>query len=404
MKTPDLLVLGAGISGLTLAHDAAREGLQVHVLEQAPAVGGCVFTERLPSGFWFELGAHTAYNSYGGMLARLEQAGRTDAIVPRRKAPFRLLVGDAVRSVFSALSLLELLWNGPKVFFLQRAGRTVAEYFGRIVGPGNWARVFRPLLSAVPSQRPDDIPADMLFKKRPRRKSYPKSFTLQGGLTTFLEALSSAPGLTIETDARAARVRREGALLAVELADGRILTANHVAVAVPPAAAAALLLQDFPEAAAQLQKIGQVTLRSYGVVVPREQLTLAPAAGIVPLDGRYFSAVSRDVLPDEKLRGFTFHCAPTVTRAQALALAAATLGVPEAAFVHVAEREVVLPSPRLGHDAIVKALDEALAGQPLYLTGNYFAGLALEDCIQRSSAEAMRLSAAVHEAELAAKA
>ena len=54
----------------------------------------------------------------------------------------------------------------------------------------------------------------------------------------------------------------------------------------------------------------------------------------------------------------------------------------------------LLPSPVLGHDRVVAELDRMLAGQRLALTGNYFEGLAIEDCVQRSRAEWARIASA----------
>ena len=53
----------------------------------------------------------------------------------------------------------------------------------------------------------------------------------------------------------------------------------------------------------------------------------------------------------------------------------------------------MLPSPVLGHDRVVGELDRMLAGSRLALTGNYFEGLAIEDCVQRSRAEWARVAA-----------
>lgn len=53
-------------------------------------------------------------------------------------------------------------------------------------------------------------------------------------------------------------------------------------------------------------------------------------------------------------------------------------------------RQTLLPAPALGHDRIVADLDRLLAGRRLAMTGNYFQGLASEDCIQRSFGEFAR--------------
>jgi UDP-galactopyranose mutase len=70
------------------------------------------------------------------------------------------------------------------------------------------------------------------------------------------------------------------------------------------------------------------------------------------------------------------------------------LQVPHIKVAHVASRRVVLPSPRLGHEVRVAAVERALAAASgLAVVGNYFAGLALEDCVLRAKAESDRLSA-----------
>ena len=58
------VITGGGISGLAFAFESASAGRSTLVLEQAPQLGGCLATHRSDSGYWFELGAHTCYNSY----------------------------------------------------------------------------------------------------------------------------------------------------------------------------------------------------------------------------------------------------------------------------------------------------------------------------------------------------
>ena len=48
MSNPDVLVLGAGVAGLWAAHDLARAGLRVEILEARDHVGGRIFSERDP--------------------------------------------------------------------------------------------------------------------------------------------------------------------------------------------------------------------------------------------------------------------------------------------------------------------------------------------------------------------
>jgi UDP-galactopyranose mutase len=101
--------------------------------------------------------------------------------------------------------------------------------------------------------------------------------------------------------------------------------------------------------------------------------------------------VTRDVVPDPTWRGFVFHFRPGHSEDEKLARAAALLGIARAGFAHVSERTTILPSPVLGHRDVIAALDAALGAGRLAVTGNWFAGMAVEDCVLRSRAEWRRV-------------
>jgi UDP-galactopyranose mutase len=130
---------------------------------------------------------------------------------------------------------------------------------------------------------------------------------------------------------------------------------------------------------------------STGVHAVRDAIALPRLAGLVPVDDLFFSAVSRDVLPDDRFRGLAFHFQGGLSREQRLERIAKVTATDARSFLDVSERQGSLPSPELGHPEIVRALDEALAKSGIYLAGNYFGGLALEDCVLRSKAEVERM-------------
>lgn len=387
----DVIVIGGGISGMSFAHYCAEAGLETLVLERGERAGGCVQSWRQADGFWAELGAHTCYNSYTALLAILEKRGALDRVRARAKVPFRLLVGDEVRSIGKELHVFELLRSVPRIFGSHKAGKTVREYYGRIVGKRNYDRVFGPLFAAVPSQPADDFPADMMFKKRTRRKDVLRSFTLEGGLSTLIEVMAATPKVTVRTGTTVTGIARSDRGFAVQLAAAGSEPARFVALAAPPDTAASLVREVSPAAAQALARIQVTAIDTLGVVVPRERARIAPFAGIIPLDGRFFSVVSRDTVPDDRHRGFAFHARPGTAEDERLGLASALLGLERTGFEHTTRREVVLPSPRLGHPEIASAVDAAVAPLPLFVTGNYFGGLSLEDCVLRSRAEVERL-------------
>lgn len=61
--TTDILIIGAGLTGLTTAFHLSRSGKQVHILERADRVGGQIHTFR-EEGFVFESGPNTGVVSY----------------------------------------------------------------------------------------------------------------------------------------------------------------------------------------------------------------------------------------------------------------------------------------------------------------------------------------------------
>jgi protoporphyrinogen oxidase len=387
----DVAILGAGISGLAFANHACRAGLRTVLFEKSSEPGGCIHTARTPEGFWFELGAHTLYNSYGSLLELITATGLRDRIARRAKAPYRLFVDGKVRSVPSQLALGELLASAWHAFNTRKQGLTVGGYYGRLVGQRNWKRVFSPLLSAVPSQRADDFPAEMLFKRRPRHKDVPRTFTIMGGLSTLVDRLVHDPHLTLRLDSQAQALTRTEQGYAVTTSDATLLEARHLVLALPPNEAARLLPSIAPAASVALARIPTAAIVSTGVVLAKEDLPFPRIAGLVPCDDVFFSAVSRDVMPDARFRALAFHFRAGLSRDERLDRIAAVTGAQRARFLHVAEHETSLPSPGLGHADLVRTIDEALATSGIFLTGNYFGGLAIEDCVLRSTAEAARL-------------
>jgi protoporphyrinogen oxidase len=389
----DVLVLGAGISGLCLAHRVAQAGRTVLVLESAAQPGGCIHSQQEPAGYWFEMGAHTLYNSYGSLLTIIDELGLRDRMLTRKRAPYRLLVEGKLRSIPSQLRLPELFASAWHAFSERKQGRTVADYYGKLVGRRNWKHVFAPLFAAVPSQPTDNFPAEILFKKRPRRKDIPRSFTFIGGVQTLTDRIAAAPRITVRTNAQVRGLARTGGRFVVEIAGGDRLFAQRMALALPATVAAQLLAPIAPEIAAALTRIQTAKIESVGVVAEARHVRLPRLAGIVPVDDTFFSVVTRDVVPDENLRAFTFHFRTGLTLDERIDRICAVIGVGRSQLACVATHATSLPSLALGHAAIAEEIDRRLPRSGLYITGNYFGGLAIEDCSLRSAKEAERLIA-----------
>ena len=396
MADRDLLIIGAGISGLSMAHYAAAAGLNVLVLEQEDRVGGCLHSHRFGGemdGFWLELGAHSGFNSYGNLLAILERVGLLGRLQRRVRVGFRLLVGGAVKSIPSQLYFPALALAPVRMLGLIKTGRTVAEYYGYIVGHRNYAAVFEPAFDAVICQPAGEFPADSLFQPRPRRKDVPRGFTLPGGLQTIADTLAGQMGFSVELGQSAREIRRDGKGWVVRTDRGEY-GARALCLATPVATATQLLRAPFSEVAGRLAEIEIAQVESIGVALPAARLSLPPVAGLIGRGEPFYSMVSRDTVSDAHWRGFTFHFRPGVLgEEQKLERIAQVLGIDQALLEsgNVVSKLNQLPALRVGHGERAKELNQALAGHRLALVGNYFSGVAIEDCVTRSRTEFERL-------------
>lgn len=389
MSQHDVIIIGGGISGLSLAHFCAKTGLKPLVMDKNGQMGGTFNTCRMDS-FWFELGAHTCYNSYGNLVDLLRETGSLDNITKPDSVGYKLITRDGIKSIMSQMSFPELVFSLPRIFGAKMEGETVESYYSKIFGKRNFAQVIGPMFNAVICQRSNEFPADMLFKKRPRRKEVLKKFSLQGGLQSITDAIAAHPAVDTVTGKEVQRVEFAAGIFTVMTTDGVTLQAKHLALATPSETAAKLLQSSFPEIARKLASLQSEKVETLGVIVKKEEAKIGPIAALAATDEIFYSFVSRDTFPDPHYRAFAFHFkAGAGSREFRLTRIAEVIGTGN--FEHVASAEHVIPSLRLGHKETIAELDGLLAGSSLLLTGNYFSGIAIEDCVARSLQESRRL-------------
>ncbi|MEW6678417.1 MAG: FAD-dependent oxidoreductase [Pseudomonadota bacterium] len=388
----DCIVIGGGASGLVAASRLGLAGRQVMLLEAAPRLGGCVQSWRPAAGFWLELGAHTAYNSYGPLLEALQDRGRLGELLTREKLGYRFHLPDGkLQSPMQRLSFLEAALSLPLGLGRPKAGVSVATWFGRLLGRRNYRRLLAPAFAAVLSQPADNFPAEWLFRRKPRMKAAPRKFTFDGGLQGLLEAVAHKAPFQTCTGVAVDRLVREGSGFVLG-AGGETWTCKQLVLAVPVDAAAALLAETYPEVARILGSFPMSSSEALAVVLPAEATRLPPLAGLIGTEDDFWSVVTRDPVPHPDWRGFTFHFRPGQrNREEKLEQVAAVLGVPKSSFLHVAEATNRLPAPGVEHPRRAAEVDALLAAEPLALVGNYLNGLSIGDCAERAAQEVDRL-------------
>ena len=395
MEQYDIVIAGAGISGLSLAHFCTKAGLNTLVLEKANRAGGCFHSHKFggdAESFWIEMGAHSCYNSYARLIGILEDRGLINRLLPREKVPFRILAEGKLVSIPSRLDFLELIFSLPRILTSKKEGSSMESYYSGILGKKNYSRVLGPVFNAIISQDASGFPADALFKKRAKRKDILSSYTFTKGLQTVTDELSSGQGLKV-------LLGRE--VESIEFSDGVFITtaggsryeSRFAAVASPPPSASKVLSGSFPELSAHLSKIISGTVETVGVALQKDETPVPPVAGIIAADDIFLSAVSRDVVKDDRFRGFAFHFRPgRAGRDEKLARIATVLKVKPEQLTRVAYKDDnSVPSLAVGYSRWVSEADRLVAGSPLLLAGNYFSGVAIEDCVVRSYEESERL-------------
>jgi len=392
------IVIGGGISGLSAAHYALQADVDTLVLEASDRPGGCIHSSSFDAlnGYWVEAGGHTCFNSYGHLIQIMEQLDLLELATAKTKRSYKLWVSGERRSILSALHPLELIGALPGLFRIDKAGKTVADYYGRIMGRKNYRDLLGPAFRSVVCQDADQFPADALFRKKPRRKDVLRAFTMPDGLAEIPRAIASQPGFKLRYGAEVQSVEADGPLYRLGLGDGTSLSCERLTLAVPPDVAQALLRQVEPDAAAAIQGIGVAEIDSLVLVFERSQLSVDEIAGLISVDGAFLSAVSRDFLPDDRYRGFAFHFpAGGLSEAERVQSACQAIDADPAtisAKAHVRNR---LPSLTANHAHQIAALDSALADGRIAVTGNWFLGVSIEDCVTRTRSEHQRLFGAL---------
>lgn len=451
----DVLVIGAGISGLAAAHGLARAGRSVAVLEAGARPGG-VIASMTRDGFLYETGPNSALDTSPligelvhdlGLDAALRWASATadTRYVLRDGVPIALPMspGAFLRTpLFSAAAKLALM-REP---FVRRgdAGteESIAAFVRRRLGSEFLDYAIDPFVAGVYAGDPEQISVQAAFPKlhaleqrwgslirgqilgageRRRQKAVAKntarSFSFAGGMQVLTDALAAAVG-AVQLNARVQHFERAADGLFTLRSDGdggtQIWRARSVVLATPADAAAALLRPHAADAATALAAIAYAPvatvasaydraaiahpLDGFGCLVPRreQRRLLGVLFSSSMFDGR---APADQVLltsfvggmRQPPLAGLPEDELAELVRAEHQAL----LGARQPPrFQRVTRWARAIPQYTLGHAARLARAEVARQALPgLFFCANWTGGVAVGDCIRNGHGCAQ----AVHE-------
>jgi len=458
-RTHDLAVIGGGVSGLTLAYLVTRRSfLNVVVLEREARVGGKLQTDWL-DGYCCEWGPQGFLDNVPETLELVRELGLDGELVRAAdEAGDRFIVRDGrLRRVplsppaflrSDVLSwrgrlrvLLEPLQRGPRAsdetvfeFARRRIGAEAAEVLVDAMVTGVFAGDARQLSlpATFPRMREMEATYGSLFRamlalrrERSRHGAAGAAPPPTGGpagpggtLTTFrrgmqqlTDTLAAALAERVRTQRAVTRVRRTGEEFAVELSQGGTVRARQVAVAVPPAVAAALLGEVLDAAAlAALREIPSVPVavvitaysspqpfrhptRGFGFLVPgrehRRILGTIFCSSTFPAQAPPGTTLLRTLVGGARAPHLAHLKDPQLLSLVRRELDLLLGGDPQPDLVHIVRHAEAIPQYTLGHTSRVAAIQRGTAAVPgLYLLGNGYGGVAVNACV----AEATRLA------------
>lgn len=390
----DCIVIGGGISGISFAHYLHSIDKKVLVIEKSKTIGGQI--QSLPSeknpDYWSEFGAHTCYNSYTHLLSIVKDIDGADLILPLGKGSYMTYSEGRIKKMFADMSVPSIMLNGPKIFFSSKKGKTVKEYFSNVVGRKNYDKLFSRLFRAVISQSADNYPAELFLKRRKGRyEEFPRKFTFRRGISQFLEAIVHKDNLDVRFDSEVSDIQRDDDKYKIITSSGDVFFSSRIAIATDPQTTAKLVVEFEKELANSLSTIPMFYSESVNVIVSKEKLSAPLVAGIIPIADTFHSAVSRDLVEDDSLRSFTFHFEKGKSDEKAqFEIICDVLNIKQADIIEAKKVQHILPSLNLAHLDMVEQVKETVKSEDIYILGNYFYGLSIEDCIHRSFDEFQR--------------
>lgn len=437
MKPHSVVVVGAGISGLTVAYRLQQRGHSVSVFEAASRPGGAIWTTN-QEGWLLDHGPNSLLVNRQGVLNLFEDLGLADSMIeanPQAKRRYIVRGGKLHALPSSPLSFLRTplftLRDKLRLFkepFIGRGpqGESVAEFVRRRLGQGFYDYAINPFVSGVYAGDPEQLSAADATRKvyrledkhgslirgalamvlgfdRPEGRIKGRLISFKEGMGALPSALAQALGDRLHLNCPVDHLERrpEGGWRGQAL--GESFEADRVILATPADTTADLLalapnhpLRAIPYAPVSVVHLGlerrqlRHPLDGFGCLVPRKE-------GIQSL-GILFSTTlfpgrapgEDNVLLTAFIGGATFPQIREWTEEETLQRVIEDCrhllgleGTPQFSRVTAVPRAI--PQYTLGHQERLASAKEALEG--IEVRANWSDGISVPDCIL--AAEAM---------------
>ncbi|MFC4891438.1 NAD(P)-binding protein [Pseudofrancisella aestuarii] len=384
IKHFDIIIVGGGISGVSFAQEMAKQNINYCLFEKNE-IGGCIKTKHYKD-FWFEQGAHTLYNSYGNTISYIEKNNLINKIISRTKLPFLFVTpNNKIQSLIKNLNIFSFVFNFIKNKNMPKTDKSISEYATKAFGKKNYDNTLKYCFDAVLSQNSESFPMEYLFKKYPRNKNLPRSFTLENGIGSLFDGCDKL------------NINSEEILNISKLDDywelttkNYIYTAKNICLATEWNNTKKLLGNIAPKIAKHHYQPTISEIYSTSIIINSKDIEIKKIAGLIGKEQFFYSAVSRDIINHPNLRALTFHC-KNDNKSQNLLNICGLLKIDIEKVLYIETKQNTLPCYNKNHSLFLNDLDSfLLKNNSIYITGNFFDRLAIENCIKRSYNEVIR--------------
>ncbi|MBI2891346.1 MAG: FAD-dependent oxidoreductase [Nitrospirae bacterium] len=318
MHDKTVIVIGAGIAGLTAAHTLAKRGMGVTVLEASDRVGGRMSTDRR-DGYVIDRGAQFLTDGYSvipallrelGLEGRFRRTSRWSATVRSRRVrrvsgarPWTVvssgLLGpwDALRLLTRALALRKTISRLPLSDYSEWQAldtHDAADWIAHQFGPDVLEYIFEPMLEGFYFQAPENTSLALplqVWSYGARRKAI---MALEGGMGTLPETLAArltvhlnTPAQAIESDERQVKVTTpngsftaDHVVLAARTSSARLLHAPETEVERRLLATSYSSTINLALATGKPVSSAVVAPDIYGLLIPRKERSVIAAVAI----------------------------------------------------------------------------------------------------------------------------
>jgi protoporphyrinogen oxidase len=246
---PPVVVIGGGISGLTVAYRLAEAGVPVHVVEASDQLGGLGMGAEI-DGIEIERFYHCIMPTDEHLLGLMGELGIAEDVHWRETTMGMNIDGDryALNTAtdllkFTPLTVVQRLRFGVVSLLLRRLGRgkdldntRTEDWLRGMYGDAIWTRLLQPLFGAKFGAAFGDVPALYLYQRLGRESNVATRGYPDGSYSSIVRRLSDAieeNGGHISTGVRVERVTSDESGTTVQLNGCAPAPARSVVSTVP---------------------------------------------------------------------------------------------------------------------------------------------------------------------------